>query len=244
MDSIDIVLSLREQKQLLKDTKVVLNNVHKTMASLDKKYVAPVDEVTVTNPAQPTDLQPVIDSLNKRTANIEQAIKNIPLAPDAVTVKNMTDAQVDTVSIKNLHEITKELKAVRADLSALETQPIVQVTKEELSLPTSPSKPLAVRLSDGKSWYKAQFSAVAGGIVETDPLVGYQPTDKDTATTTKYYGFTRKNGAWYIMRENTTNGTYRYASGYPLRQGGGLYPDAWTDRTNLSYNYFYEVFNA
>ena len=72
----------------------------------------------------------------------------------------------------------------------------------------------------------------------TGLLGEYYISDKDDDTTTKYYGFVRSDGAWYIMRETTDSGDqlYRYVA------GSSAYTTAWTNRATQSYDYFYTIF--
>ena len=78
------------------------------------------------------------------------------------------------------------------------------------------------------------------GIFTGDPTNPYLAVDLDDDTTTKYYGFTRPDGAWYIQRETTSGGDtlFRYvkgANGYELN---------WTNRATLTYNYPEHVFDT
>ena len=68
------------------------------------------------------------------------------------------------------------------------------------------------------------------------PTDGYRIAQIDDSIIA-YYGFSSKNGLWYIMREDTENGTFRYAKGDTgLDQG-------WGKRESLQYDYFDSVFN-
>lgn len=69
-----------------------------------------------------------------------------------------------------------------------------------------------------------------------DGMDNYKISDGDEAGTTKYYGYMNKTGLWYIMANNTTANTYRYAA------GSGSYGTAWTNRASLSYGYFSDIF--
>lgn len=74
----------------------------------------------------------------------------------------------------------------------------------------------------------------------SDALDTYKVSDIDDAGTTKYYGFLRKDGAWYIMKEDTVAKTYRYtkgSTGYETATTG-----AWATRASLSYDYFHNTF--
>ena len=65
---------------------------------------------------------------------------------------------------------------------------------------------------------------------------GYNISEVDDAANPKYYGFLGFSGRWYIMKEDTTTKTYRYAA------GTSNYPTAWTNRASLTYDYFDQVF--
>ena len=74
----------------------------------------------------------------------------------------------------------------------------------------------------------------------------YQVADTDTLNLVKYYGFTDKDGNWYILREDKSVAPteYRYAN---ASNNGGP-PDyetattgAWDDRANLTYDYFHNL---
>lgn len=52
-----------------------------------------------------------------------------------------------------------------------------------------------------------------------------------------YYGFINQNGGWFIMRGDSSNGSYRY------NKGNRDFPSNWKKRTALEYDYFYKVFN-
>jgi hypothetical protein len=80
-----------------------------------------------------------------------------------------------------------------------------------------------------------------GNIVDPTGILGeYQISDKDDDTTTKYYGFVKNDGSWYIMRETTSSGDqlYRYVA------GSSGYTTAWTNRAagGTVYDYFYTIF--
>lgn len=79
-----------------------------------------------------------------------------------------------------------------------------------------------------------QATVTSGG----DPLAEYQPADVDDSGTTKYYGFTKADGGWYILRENTAVSpkTYRYAA------GDDDYVNEYLGRAALTYDYYHEVF--
>ena len=69
-----------------------------------------------------------------------------------------------------------------------------------------------------------------------DSLDNYKISDGDETGTTKYYGYISKTGRWYIMQNDTTANTYRYAS------GATAYTTNWTNRAALTYGYFNSIF--
>jgi len=69
---------------------------------------------------------------------------------------------------------------------------------------------------------------------EKQPTDGYKINELDDSDTT-YYGFVRKDGAWFIMREEP-NGSFRYS------KGPSNFSTGWTNRVGLSYDYFDNVF--
>ena len=62
--------------------------------------------------------------------------------------------------------------------------------------------------------------------------LGYYIHEADESTTTRYYGYVDHRGAWIIMRQVTTTGVHRYAS------GKNNFPTNWTGKGALSYDYY------
>ena len=72
-----------------------------------------------------------------------------------------------------------------------------------------------------------------------DPTNPYILNDVDADTATKYYGYSRPDGAWYIQKETESGGDqlYRYA------RGSDGYEAAWTARATQSYDYGHDMFD-
>jgi hypothetical protein len=66
------------------------------------------------------------------------------------------------------------------------------------------------------------------------PTDGYRISQIDDSTPA-YYGYLNKDGAWFIMKEDS-NGDYRYA------KGNSNFSTNWANRTSLTYDYFDAVF--
>jgi hypothetical protein len=70
---------------------------------------------------------------------------------------------------------------------------------------------------------------------EKQPTDGYNIAELDDNASPSYYGFTHKNGSWYIAKEDSS-GSYRYSKGI------SGFSTNWTNRAILSYDYFDTVF--
>lgn len=247
MDNKDIELQFEENRALFIKLDKSINLLRAEVVKSREEYVAPKEEVTVkgqltVNTEKSVEVEN-LDQLDKwleRTSKeIAGAIENSKTEPiTELTIKNIEQAVTKNVAINNLSELAKMLEPMVEAIEKKEIKTIVQ--KQDIVFPTSPNRPIPVRLSDGKSFYNAIFNAIAATAPIEDPLAGYQITDADESTATKYYGYANKNGHWYILKESS--GSYRYAKGAPLQNGGGLYVDAWNNKNNLEYDYYFEVF--
>lgn len=65
---------------------------------------------------------------------------------------------------------------------------------------------------------------------QNDPLDGYKITEINGA----YFGFTKVDGSWYILWNNS--GAWRYL------KGSADFSTAWTNRIGAGYDYFYNIF--
>lgn len=70
---------------------------------------------------------------------------------------------------------------------------------------------------------------------QRQPTDSYLISEIDDGEVT-YYGFTNPQGGWFIMREDTDNGTFRYV------KGDANFQINWQNRQNLTYDYYYNVF--
>ncbi len=70
---------------------------------------------------------------------------------------------------------------------------------------------------------------------QAQPTDGYRISEIDDNVIT-LYGFTNKDGAWFVMREDTETGSFRYT------KGDSNFPNNWTNREKLKYDYFNSIF--
>lgn len=75
-----------------------------------------------------------------------------------------------------------------------------------------------------------------GEVTDTSlPTSGYRITEIDDSIVA-FYGFTNKEGAWFIMREDTDTGSFRYS------KGDSGFSRNWSNRKNLKYDYYHNLF--
>lgn len=71
-------------------------------------------------------------------------------------------------------------------------------------------------------------------VAAEDPTAKYKISGIDGDGDPKYFGFTDKDGGWYILALTTTAAMYA--------KGDSGYTTSWAGRAALSYDYFYNVF--
>jgi len=90
----------------------------------------------------------------------------------------------------------------------------------------TPSGGTKLQDADGKTINPAQHQ----------PLDGYRISEIDDTNSQTYYGFTNKDGAWLIMKEDAHTSSFRYV------KGDTAFPDNWGSRDTLNYDYYFNVF--
>jgi len=85
---------------------------------------------------------------------------------------------------------------------------------------------------------KVALEDIAGNKInpaQNHPTDGYNVSEIDD-NIVAYFGFTNKDGAWFIMREDAETGSIRYA------KSNSNFPGNWSNRQNLKYDYFDNTF--
>jgi len=145
-------------------------------------------EVTVTN------LEEVKDTLVELGDLVSTAIKEHSHKPvDTVTIKNIKEAVAKEIKINNLGELAKEFAELKKVIIENKPDaPIVNVEKQDIALPTDPRKPLAVRLSDGKSFYNAITAAVSSATANPGIIdFSWDNAEQTVGTTNEVWTFTK-----------------------------------------------------
>lgn len=217
-------LYAEEQRKQLMDTHAVISELAKSIDELNQKYVTPPTELTVSGEVEVntekavevTNLHELSEQLTSLETTLAKAIADNSYKPvDTVTVKNIKDATNDTIKVTNLKELSKYFATLEKAIKA--NQPIVNVDKQVIELPTDPRKPIAVRLSDGKAFYNAVSQGLAG---ITFPSVMSSPSyatrittsGSDTYVGEALPGTSTSAAAWRIQKIDT-NGNITWKDG-------------------------------
>lgn len=245
----ELIRLLDEQKDLQGDNAqkygALLSDIRESLAAIKSRK----------DPVLPDYAKPVVSAIDDLRKGLSESIKRIDVKPviDAPQV-NVTAPDVDLKGVEKA--VSKLSAAFKAAVSQLpppveipetDFQPLLDswegISEQLLSIENATRmKPLPGSMTirhNNQAVSSANPLPITGSITTTPgPTDAYEIADSDTVSTTKYYGFTDADGNWYILRENTTNGTYRYAKG----AAADVYPTQWTNRAALNYVYFYEAF--
>jgi hypothetical protein len=193
-----------------------LDEIHKSLTKL-LDFENLYKEVVVKNPIRISDIK----------------IPAFPTFPKEMKISNLPKSDTNLV-----------VKAIGELIARFKTAFTTFITNK------SPDDAIPVRLVDalGKTFYNARGGAASGGGVSIDlstleglvrdQLQDYFISDKDDDASPNYYGFVKKDGNWYILKETVSAGadTYRYFKGV------ADYATNWTNRVGLSYDYFHNIF--
>lgn len=222
----------------------------------EKVKIAGEVKVNTQDTVKVSNIGDVVKGLEDLSTKLEQTIKDNAHKPvDTVTVANIDEAKTEEVTIKNWDDLKDFINSIGKAIES--NQPIVNVTKQEVIFPTDPQKPMAVRLSDGKSFYKAVQAAFAGGMStaglateakQDDIITAIEGIggatkyvtliDETTTTDVTYIGKAVPTGSaintsssvWQITKIDESSGTViTYAD------GDLLFNNIWDNRASLTY---------
>ena len=148
----------------------------------------------------------------------------------------------DQSEIIKLQELTKKL-GTSEDLSSIADwlKVIAEKEVEQQELPVKDGRILvSVDKVGGGGGGLTQIetdylSNISNNTATSDPLAKYKFADLDDDASPNYYGATDSEGNWYILKEDTSAKTLRYAT------GDSDYTTNWTGRVSLTYQYLYNV---
>jgi len=258
MDTKEFELHLEEQRSILKGIDASLGALKDALAqTLEVVEKNPVKEMTVSGEVQVnteksvevTNLEIIAEAVKLLSEQTTKAIQDTyEPAPREITVKNIADAQVREVTIKNIATFGEQA-AKLVEAAVQKYQPIIKVEKQEIVFPRAAKDAIPVRLSDGKSFYNAIFSAVSAG-VNTDGIIdainnsssstsgisAYTLIQDEETATYEYYGYVKADGSWCIKRVTISTAYSQYVI------GASDYATAWTNRASQTYDDYWDVF--
>jgi hypothetical protein len=279
MDTKDQSLYYEEQRQKLIDIDSGIKSLKPVLDKLVAQYIAPKDnihvegKVTVNTQKVVTvdNLEGIVQTINNLSTTLAKAIKDNSYKPlPEVTVKNLKEVKIKSIDINNLGDIQRFFSHLENVIK--DNQPLISVEKQDLVLPTSASKALPVRLSDGKSFYNAiatLSSSMASvyrdstgkGVPVTLTSTGSVPVTNPDGTNIGSDGTAPTLADFSVndIEEATTSyfgftkpdGTWlvkeltNTSVAYATVSNNGAvtsYTDAWADRATLTYGRFDEAF--
>lgn len=208
-------------------------------------------------PETPDYAKPVVEAVSKLEKALSASIKAIDVKPviDAPQVSvSAPDVDLKGVekAVSNLSKSFREaIKLIKIpEPEKTDFQPLLDawegISEQLVSIEhAARMKPLPGSMTiqhNDQAVSSANPLPITGSITTSPgPTDAYEIADSDTATATKYYGFTDADANWYILKEDTSTGTYRYVKG-AAGASPNDYPTKWTNRATLVYRYFYEEF--
>ena len=222
----------------------------KDLEKLKPEKVSFPDEIKVSNiPSLPevqkvevSNIQKIIDDIAKSLPKEKTKKTDKLLAKIIKLLENQIKSQTNNnqpdlnLLIEKLNELQPQYR------ETFDLTPITQYL-ENLGQPASLNQEQFERLSTllmniGNAFVGKASEATLQSINDniTSSLSKYHITDQDTSGTTQYFGFTDKDGAWYIMAIDTSTNSYRYS------KGDSDYTTAWSNRASETYDYYYNIF--
>lgn len=161
----DINLQLEEQRRLFVDIHDTLKDIKVVLKNIDPVIEPPVNEINVSwdKPVEVSNIDLLENKIDNLGKALTEAIEKNKFEQEPVVVKNILDAVTKEVSIKNINDLKKYFDDLEQVI--IENKPNIKIDKQDIVWPSSPTKPIPVRLSDGKSFYKAVTQALSGGSI-------------------------------------------------------------------------------
>lgn len=170
MDKKSQELYQEEQLEVLKSLKTSIDTFVEAFDGTEIKQNIVLDKVQIESmPDVNTETEVAISNLDElKTAftelsnNLTKAIQDSAHKPlSELTIKNIKDAHQNEIKVTNLNELKSFISEIAESIER--NQPIVNVQKQEITFPRSAKEAIPVRLSDGKSFYKAVAQAFSSG---------------------------------------------------------------------------------
>lgn len=169
---------------------------------------------------------------------------SVPMVEELVKPEalNESDPQIEPAESVEVRQIA-ESEETRGEISDFKRRQFIKLLGGGglgmiVLLFLSPHKASAAFFGSGPGPGTVSLKDTAGTTIdpkEKTPTDGYTISQIDDTGSSNYFGFINKIGAWYISKEDNS-GNVRYI------KGTTNFSTNWTDRTNLTYDYFDNVF--
>jgi hypothetical protein len=236
---INLEISADKIEEAVKDGNATLDDI---LFKIDEQINKPLPKQVEKKIEVAIDTKGIISSLKKIEDKIEKPkdisglLKEISGKIKPVVIPDMPD-----VIIPENIDYTKDLKDIKDKIEPVDLKKVEKLLKEIDDKLDKIKKFGGSTIISGGGVSNSQpiqdrQTETTGAI--NDQLDNYKITDKDDDATPLYYGYTDKNGGWYIMKWVVSAGadTFRYI------KGDSDYTTAWTGRAGLTYDYFYTIF--
>lgn len=213
MDSKELALYHEEQRQALIDLNKSIIELHTILKQDKVNQVKLAESPTVSVSNQPdsvkvSNINEIEKSLTSLSDTLENAIKTNSYKPkDEIRVSN----QLKELKINNLSELKSYFDNINQTIK--NNQPIVEIIKQDIVWPSSANQAIPVRLSDGKTFYKAIVAAGGGAgtsFVDSDNRPAFVTIGSDGSipvTASRDYDYID------VEQTSSTTDTYIFKSG-------------------------------
>lgn len=229
----EIVTLLDSSAKQGKEVGAVLLDIREKLGSLNSKEA----------PETPDYAKPVVEAVSKLESELSSLIRAIDLKPNIKVNAPQVNVTPPDVDLKG---VEKALSAMpKAFEAAIKLIPPVDIPETDFKPLLDAWEGISEQLVSIEN--ATRLKPLPGSIRVTNlsevPFYGsptneYEISDVDDASTTKYYGFLKTDGQFYILQEDTAASpkTYRYY------RGDDSYTTVWTNRATQTYRYYDNVF--
>ncbi len=158
------------------------------------------------------------------------------IQPVSATIHDRNEADTETVAdTEELADDGKKPEVIVTDIDKRAFLKIVGATGLSFFLMSLFGRKAESLLFGNTDRAPARDDVVKTAPTPQSPTDGYTISEIDDGLIA-YYGFMGQKGAWFIMRQDSNDGSFRYV------KGENDFPVSWEDRANLTYDYYANVF--
>lgn len=242
----ELAAKKRKERIFKKKIKEVIGSIEGVSDSIRNKEV--LRELSIINSEDFDFSKDVVDAIEKWQIDTIKAIRAIPEPKEGKDYtsqfKSLTsEIKGSKVDISGVLSLLSKISSKEIDLSGLSEISEKLDKLDKLAEKIEDTKFEIPRKFIHKDGIKVSVDRVATGVgtsgdtsgTSEDPLIKYKFSDTDDDASPNYYGATDVDGAYYILKQDTSAGTLRYTT------GASAYATAWSNRASESYDYLFNV---